>query len=211
MTIDAKQFAAGMSVLAATFGKLFEPVEADFYKATLDPFLTTEQFVTAIYATAATERFWPSPAVILDKVIPSHAKAADALKLEGARLFDVIRDQCGEHTPNGIRISADMVAQVAGPAAVMALRAIGGSNRYRGLTDDKEPWARKEFADAYATAVGVIAGRGDDPKTLAHVDPRVSLLVAALAPKLSLPSARSNRQLGNGGSSATRTGDSVRS
>lgn len=206
MTIDAKQFAAGMSLLADTYGKLVEAPLAAFYKQTLDPLMTTEEFVAAVHAVAATERFWPTPAVLVDKVRPGCPKPADAAKLEGAEIFDRIRSECGHYTPLGVRVDVVTVETVFGTPAVMALRAIGGPVRYRYLTETNEAFVRKDFADAYATALGILVARGETPQGQLSADPRVTLLIAAVAPKLVLPKTRTSRQLSSGNQAAHNTG-----
>lgn len=63
--IDPKIFAAGMGVLCESFGREVSQPTLGAYFRVLSPELSTPQFEEAIAATMTAERFWPSPAVIL--------------------------------------------------------------------------------------------------------------------------------------------------
>ena len=67
--IDPKIFAAGMGVLCESFGREVSQPTLGAYFRVLSPEMSTQQFEEAIAATMTAERFWPSPAVILQ-----HAK-----------------------------------------------------------------------------------------------------------------------------------------
>lgn len=203
--IDQKTFNRGLALLASMLGgkEIDEPM-AKFYYRTLDSLMTTEQFTMAVYAVAATERFFPSPAVLLDKVTPLtvvQPKPADAAKLEGASIFDRIPHECGTYSPLGIVIDEQRVRAVFGEQGVMAFRGIGGNKRYRTMTETAEPWARQQFADAYATAVGMLAARGDLQLPTA-IDSRTAALIGTVAARLALPKRSANRQLDSGTSTA---------
>ena len=201
MTIDPLQFEAGLAMLAKSLGNAtIDPPTTRFYYSVLNPVMTTEQFTQAIQLASLTERFWPSPGVLLDKVMPPSVaapKPADTAKLEGGTLFDRIQRECGEYSPYGVVIHEEAVRQLAGEAAVMAFRAIGGTSRYRTLTETSEPWARREFADAYATAVGTLIARGD-LQLSGPTDSRVVMLTALIASRLALPSRTVGRHDGSG-------------
>ena len=186
------------------YGKEVDKPLAKLYFKTLNPLLTTDQFTYAVHAVAATERFFPSPGVLLDKIMPQSAappKPADTAKVEGSMIFDRIPQECGIYSPAGIVIDERVVRDKFGEQAVMAFRAIGGIKRYRELMEQSEPWARKDFADAYATAVGTMLARGDLALPTA-VDQRILPLIESLAARLALPKRAANRQLDSGTSTA---------
>src|SRR5690242_2185792 len=89
--IDRRIFATGMGVLTGAYGRqpLDAPTSLAYYDA-LSPLMTTAQFEQAVKDVIAQERFWPSPAVILQAAgIAPNTRAA--LETEGVKLFAAIK------------------------------------------------------------------------------------------------------------------------
>lgn len=74
--IDRGVFIAGMATLAGSFGREMDEGLQRAYYAVLSPELSTAQFEGAVAETMKCERFWPSPAVLLQ-----HAEASESAKM----------------------------------------------------------------------------------------------------------------------------------
>lgn len=69
--IEKNRFQVGMAILAGAFAREVDKAVLRAYYAVLSPKLTTEQFAHAVQRAMESERFWPSPAVLLEKVMGS--------------------------------------------------------------------------------------------------------------------------------------------
>lgn len=63
-------FANGMAILAGAFGREVDPETSQTYYLVLRDQLSDDEFKLAVRETITSERFWPSPAVLLAKVRP---------------------------------------------------------------------------------------------------------------------------------------------
>lgn len=153
--IERREFERGMSLLSATYRAPVDEPLARLYFGVLTAALTTEQFGAAVQRTVAAERYWPSPAVILQHagIQPARLSESDrAGELAGAAVFTHLL-QMRTYTPHGYRLDWRRVEAELGVAAVRALQAIGGPSRVAEITCRDEPFARRDFARAYSTAL----------------------------------------------------------
>lgn len=94
--IDKDTFARGMGVLGGAFGREVDGAVAVEYFRVLSAELSTAEFEEAVRLTIATERFWPSPAVLLSKIRETLEETA-ARELRDVQAL--IRDHGAQYLP----------------------------------------------------------------------------------------------------------------
>lgn len=177
--IDKHEFGAGMAVLAGAFGReIDEPIIRAYY-AVLGSRLTTAEWQLAVSHTLSGETFWPSPAVLLQKV-----KADDESK--GVAVLEHVRRvlwKAGGHR----FLPFETFQQEFDAPTKAAIRDVGG---LAAISDDDSRAFAKRFVKAYAEAVNPSAPRISQPPT----DGKVIRLVRDVAANIS----RRDRQLPTG-------------
>lgn len=185
--IDPAEFERGIALLASTFpqSRVDGPLSLAYYRV-LSPDLSTAEFVAAVGRVMATERFWPSPAVILAAAGKSRAASVgeSATRLEAQAAFGALRS-IAEKTIHGPSWRADRIAPELGDCALSAFRAIGGQARLRELAAADEHWARKDFITAYEDAARVRAAglplpTPDDVRRIGPANTSKPTLIAAI-------------------------------
>lgn len=154
--IDKNIFAEGMGQLGGAFGREIDEPVTRMYYAILSPVLTSEAFVAAVTNTVATERFWPSPAVILEK-------AGADIHAIAQRAFRVVVDGLNEH--GGYRFLPASVSQSWDAATWAGIKAIGGLREITDCTERRWPGLVRDFCKAYTEAL-------QPSKTLPHGQPQ---------------------------------------
>lgn len=135
--IDKEIFAQGMGQLGGAFGREIDGPVSKMYYGILSQRLTTEQFTAGIVTTIASERFWPSPAVIL-----SHALGdPDVIAI---RALTVVRDTLSKH--GGVRYTPFEAVQFDAPTWA-AIKEVGG---LEACTLER---SERRFVKAYLAAI----------------------------------------------------------
>jgi hypothetical protein len=142
--IDKQIFLEGMGQLGGAFGRVIDGPVQRMYYALLSPKMTNEQFVAAVKETASTERFWPSPAVILEKA------GADA-ETQAQLAWRTITDALNAH--GGYRFLPATVSQAWDAPTWAGLKAIGGLREITECTERRWPGLVRDFCKAYQDAL----------------------------------------------------------
>lgn len=141
--IDREAFAQGMGQLGGAFGREIDGPVSKMYYGILSPKLSSAQWAAAVTQVVATERFWPSPAVILA------AAQADGAT-ESQRAFDVVNDALRQH--GGYRFLSHDVAKRWDAATWVGISAVGGLVEITNCTDHRWESLQRKFRAAYESA-----------------------------------------------------------
>lgn len=171
--ISKEIFQQGMGTLGASYGREVGGGTAKVYFAALAPHLTDVQFIDAVNKAIVSERFWPSPAVLLEKA----GADADALAL---RAWDAMRDTVQLH--GGYRFLPVEVFGTFDAPTKAGIRAVGGLAEIAGTTQERWPALVRRFCKAYQEALSPRPALASPP-----TDPRVKRLVAETGRVLALP------------------------
>lgn len=154
--IDKNVFAEGMGQLGGAFGREIDGPVSRMYFAVLSPKLTSEQFVAAVTKTIEAERFWPSPAVILEHAGQDAETQADAA-------FRMVHDALNQHS--GFRYLPGEISRSWDAPTWAGLRAIGGLREISECTDTRWAALVKKFCKAYIAALSPAPAlpSGDNP------------------------------------------------
>lgn len=159
--IDAVAFAEGMGRLAGAFGREADgPVSALYFRL-LGPHLAAAEWLALVDKVAALERFWPSPAVMLEHAgIDVHSHSEGALRTVADALF----------AHGGYRFLPAEVSTSWDAATWAGIRAIGGLKEITLCTEDRWPKLQARFRKAYQEALAVRpalpSGETPQPATL---------------------------------------------
>jgi len=166
--IDKAIFAEGMGQLGGAFGREIDGPVSKMYYGILSKRLTTEQFAAAVTKTLDTETFWPSPAVILGKVISAPEKDAQ-------HAFEKVNNTLKLH--GGFRFLPNEIAKQWDQATWAGIKAVGGLMQITTCTTERWDALQRRFRNAYLEALNPPPAlpAGEKP------DPRVKQLVASTA------------------------------
>lgn len=172
--IDKDQFAIGMGLLGGAFSRDLDAAVSAAYYRILNQRLTTEQFVRSVELTLESERYWPSPAVLLEKV---GAMSTD----DAERALRAVNALIGKH--GGVQFVPYAAFNELDAATKAAVLEVGGLAKIAGTSEEKWPALSRKFAEAYRRALDV-------PRLLppapAEPDARAEQLVSDLAERRSL-------------------------
>lgn len=138
--IDKAVFAEGMGQLGGAFGREIDGPVSRTYYGILSAQLDTEQFTKAVLLTIASERFWPSPAVILEKAGRDGESMAQ-------QAFRAVHDALNTHS--GYRYLPAEISQSWDAATWAGIKAIGGLREICECTERKWDGMVKRFCEAY--------------------------------------------------------------
>jgi hypothetical protein len=157
MTIDHTAFAAGMGLLAGAFNRTVDAPISRVYFGILSQRLTTAEFERAITLVLSEETFWPSPAVILGKVVQDDSERALAA-------FEHVNRVVG--AAGGHRfLSHDTYQREFDAATRAAISAVGGIAEICNTVIERWPALERRFVKAYSAAlVPSLPTLQDDPK-----------------------------------------------
>lgn len=171
--IDKETFAIEMGLLAGTYRYDADTPVLQSYYAALSPHLTTDQFIAACRAVQSSERFWPAPAVILEK-------AGVDLQGRAESAFHVVSDALSKH--GGYRFLSADISTNWDAATWAGIKAIGGLREITECSEQRWPGLVKKFCKAYQESVlpskAIAAGKPDA---------KVRQLVADTGRALALP------------------------
>lgn len=161
--IDKQIFLSGMTALSGAFGREIDGAVQRMYYGILGPKLTDAEFQQAVASVLETETFWPSPAVILNKI-------ARHREDEGLLAFSHVNRITSEH--GGFRYLPHTTYQREFDAPTKAaIAAVGGLAMIANTTEDRWPSLAKRFAAAYQEAItSKQLGAGEDRKMIAAGD-----------------------------------------
>lgn len=169
--IDKDQFATGMGLLGGAFGRDVDAAVSRAYYLVLNPKLSTEDFQRAVERTIEQETYWPSPAVLLGKVLPP---VLDAGELALRHVNAVMGRNGGYQYLSHATFHAEFDAPTRA-----AISACGGLAEISRTSDERWPALTRKFAAAYARA------KSPRPALPApDVDPRVKRLASQVAETL---------------------------
>lgn len=123
---------------------LAPPTYQEYYKA-LAGELTNDEFVEAARLVFRNAQFWPSPKDFIDAIRPDP-------RLEGMQAFDRLRIDMPHRTAGVTYWIAEEIEHTLGLAALVAFRAIGGSERINTMATGDIAFTARDFADAYVRA-----------------------------------------------------------
>lgn len=178
--ITKELFAQGMGQLGGAFGREIDGPVTRTYYAVIGPKLTDEEWQAAVLATVASERFWPSPAVILEKA----GRDAETLSQEA---FRQVTDALNNH--GGYRFLPAEISTAWDAATWAGIKAIGGLREITECTEQRWPGLVRKFCKAYQETLS--------PRpsiTAGEADPKTKRLVSGAARQLSLVGGR-DRQI----------------
>lgn len=171
--ISKAVFAEGMGQLGGAFGREIDEPVTRMYYAILSPAMSNEQFVAAVTETVSTERFWPSPAVLLEKAgKDSEAQAQIA--------FRVVADALNTH--GGYRFLPTTISQSWDAPTWAGIKAIGGLREITECTERNWPSLVRRFTKAYQDATKPKLALVRDT-----VQPQATALVASVSRDRQLP------------------------
>lgn len=142
--IDKAVFAEGMGQLGGAFGREIDGPVSRMYYAILSPALSNEQWVEAVTETVKTERFWPSPAVLLEK-------AGKDEESRSQLAFRTVADALNAH--GGYRFLPAEVSQSWDAATWAGIKEIGGLREITECTERNWPSLVRRFTKAYQDAL----------------------------------------------------------
>jgi hypothetical protein len=160
--IDSEVFIQGMGQLGGAFGREIDGPVTKMYFGILTKELTSAEFVEAVTRTIATERFWPSPAVIISKVRESGEESA-------LKAFEHARRTIYDY--GGFRFLPVSVYEAFDAPTKAAIRECGGVAK---MAEANE----KRFCRAYQDALTPRAPRLVSSHDKA--DPRIKQLTAGI-------------------------------
>lgn len=175
--IDKDVFANEMGLLAGTYRYEADTPVLQAYYAALSAHLSTDEFRVAVRAVVATERFWPSPAVILEKAGRDAETVAQAA-------FSHMHATLNNH--GGYRFLPHEKFQEFDAGTKAGIKAIGGLRELTECTEQRWPGLVKRFVKAYQEALNPRPAITSGGKP----DPRVASLVTHTSRKLALVSGR---------------------
>ena len=153
--IDKAVFAQGMGQLGGAFGREIDEPVTRMYYGILSPKLDNAEWVEAVTRTVASERFWPSPAVLL-----SHIK--DSPEESALVAIATVRRVVGQYGGLIQNIPADAVAF--DPPTWAGLKEIGGLGKVATLTDKSEKRFVRAYMGAVAPRTAIQAGGKPQPE-----------------------------------------------
>lgn len=164
--IEKDSFLAGIALLGGAFGREVDAAVQRAYFLVLSPQLTTEEFTKAVELTMASEKFWPSPAVIMSKI------KADG-ESRAILAFEHVNRVTSSH--GGFRyLTAETFHKEFDAPTRAAISAVGGLAAIGNTPEERWPSLQKKFAAAYQTSL--------QPRIAApKIDPRVRALVNSTA------------------------------
>lgn len=142
--IDKAVFAQGMGQLGGAFGREIDGPVSRMYYAILSPALDNEEFVRVVTETVKSERFWPSPAVLLEK-------AGKDEEGQSQLAFRRVADALNAH--GGYRFLPAEISQSWDPATWAGIKAIGGLREITECTERRWPGLVRDFCKAYQDAL----------------------------------------------------------
>lgn len=148
--IDKAVFANEMGLLAGTYRYDADTPVLQAYYAALSPRLTTEEFQRGVRSTLDTERFWPSPAVLLEKA------GADVMS-RGEEAFECVRRVLSAHGGYRFVVADDVTFDAPTWAAISDCGGLGK------MAEANE----KRFVRAYAKALPPHPALPTGPRDLA--------------------------------------------
>jgi hypothetical protein len=141
--IDKEQFVAGMTALAGAFGREIDGAVQKMYYGILSQHMTTEEFKRAIDITLVTETYWPSPAVLLNKVkADQHSRALSAFEHVNRITAAAGGYKLLPHT----RYLEEFDA-----ATRSAISEVGGLSAIANTSEERWPTLQRRFTTAYAS------------------------------------------------------------
>lgn len=172
--IDKEVFAQGMGQLGGAFGREIDGPVSKMYYNILSKQMSTSGFLLAVEAALATETFWPSPAVLLSKVMPVPERAAQ-------HAFDMVNDALRAH--GGYRFLPSEVSKAWPPETWAGIKAVGGLMEISNCTSDRWDSLQKRFRKAFVEAIAPAPQlpTGEKP------DARAKALVRETGRALALP------------------------
>jgi len=168
-------FITGMGQLAGAFGREIDGPVSLMYHSLLSPHLTDEQFVDAVTRTIGSEKFWPPPALILEK-----AGVSPQQRSEGA--LRIVNDALFQH--GGYRFLPAAISTAWDAPTWAAIRAVGGLKEITLCTEEDWPKLQAKFRRAYEAA---IAPKGKALPSGEKTQQQVVDLVRSVARDRSLP------------------------
>lgn len=197
MTLTQETFAHGMGLLAARWTQAKAPELQGVYAQYLAD-LEEPEFVGAVKRAVAEYEFLPSAKIIRDL-----ARPGVPVTVQAGECFTRILDDWGvrefaEGSYRG-RYSLVKIAAKYGDAAARAVTAIGGCRALDAMTDDRAPFARREFVEAFEGYAGELAARTTTERLGTPVErPRLVRGAGAPAPKAEPTRALVDRALPRG-------------
>jgi hypothetical protein len=141
--IDKGRFAAGMAVLSGAFGREVDDAVITAYYRILSPAMDAAAFERAVTVTMARERFWPSPAVLLQ-----HA----GLDLETRALAALQEVNRVIATHGGVQFVPRAAWEAFDADTRAAIRVCGGLAEIAGVTTERYAALQRRWAKAWTGA-----------------------------------------------------------
>ena len=136
--IDKATFSAALAVLAGAFGREVDAGVSVAYYRVLSRRLTTEEFERAVSTVIETEKFWPSPAVLL-----AAARPKDDARIALGALIAQLRDK------GGFQFFPHASFQALTPEVKAGIKAVGGLREITMASAKDMPTLERQFARAY--------------------------------------------------------------
>lgn len=136
--IDLEVFAEEIGILANWFNRSFEPPTLKRLHQRLSAQMTTEQFRAACDVVFENNRFFPSVSEFVQAVHGQHEALAS--QEWNKCIAQAARVSPYDRSTYEIELS---------PAGTMALREVGGLTALSQLTEEREPWVKKEFLNLW--------------------------------------------------------------
>ncbi len=184
--IDRELFAQEMALLGDRFGRSLASPTLKRYYEELSSVMDSASFAAATGIAFRTAKFWPSPAELMASVTRKSAPTLSAHEAFSKFLSSI---------SNRYESQVDRMEKVKliGPAAVRAVRAVGGLRAFEDMLTKDEPFVRQRFVECYELASESEQHNEGIDDALAAGDKRVAALVAKTAKSLPALSAASER------------------
>jgi hypothetical protein len=184
--IDKEIFVQRIALLAGRIGRDLEgPVQAEYY-VQLSAALTTEQFhaatAIAFHSWNAEYRNWPSPAQLIEYVVPVTKPS-----LSAAEAFDKVLKIASRHPASAGFATREQDIQLLGATTARAFRAAGGFREFTNALESDVPWLRKRFVELFEASCESAERDRAANLAIASANARVAALMGSVADKLTMP------------------------